>query len=333
MLEGIYEASQETEVPLLIAGDLSDLQKDRQRLSALSQGGPVRANKALRLMAGPCFLMPVCLLQHRAVKVEKGEIPLVGSYSEIYREGPSHGGQIRWYAHRGHNAEEWYQILEASKTKGVSEQDAVKTYGHLFEVGEPRTPEFIDGTLDRCLCDKATAFTRQDRISISRQIIDLVLYIHLKHSLHRHLCPQHVRMNLTENDPWVKLTDVVWDRDLDLNFKKFESEKERSFNNPPLPSDAFDDYQLTHEIYALTRLIVFVMSGSESLGETAAEWRFLELMGTCPYWMMRFKTVEELKRVFEIVMAVTDRETTVATLPVKEMAEESRLNRGIRKSV
>lgn len=55
MLEGIYEASQETEVPLLIAGDLSDLQKDRQRLSALSQGGPVRANKALRLMAGPCF--------------------------------------------------------------------------------------------------------------------------------------------------------------------------------------------------------------------------------------------------------------------------------------
>ena len=333
MLEGIYEASRETEVPLLVVGDLRDLQLDRPRLSALSKGFPVRSNKALRLMAGPCFLMPVCLFQHRAVKVEKGEIPWVGCYSEIYREGPSHGGQIRWYAHRGHNTEEWQQILEASKNKGVSDQDAVKTYGQLFDVGEPRDPEFIDGALDWCLRDKPTAVTRQDRVSISRQIIDFVTYIHSLHSLHRHLCPQHVRMSLMENSPRVKLTHVAWDRDLDLNLKKFESEKERSFNDPALPSDAFDDYRLTHEIYALTRLIVFVMNGPESLGETTAEWRFFELMGTSPDLTMRFKTVEELKRVFEIIVAVTDKETTVAALPVKEMAEENRLNKGIRKSV
>lgn len=321
MLEGIYEASQETEIPLLVAGDLSDLQKDRPRLSALSQGFPVRLNKVLRLMAGPCFLMPVCFLQRSAVKGEKGEIPWVGCYSEIYREGPSHGGQIRWYAHRGHNAEEWRQILEASKTKGVSEQDAVKTYGQLFAVGKSRDPEFIDGTLDRNLRDKPTTVTLQDRVGISRQIIDLVAYIHSQHSLHRHLCPQHVRMSLTGNSPRVKLTHEAWDRDLDLNFKKFELEKERSFNDPALPSDAFDDYQLTHEIYALTRLIVFVMSGSEFLDKTAAEWRFFELVGTSPDLTVRFKSVEELKRVFEIIVAVTNRETTVAALPVEKTAK------------
>ena len=49
-------------------------------------------------------------------------------------------------------------------------------------------------------------------------------------------------MSLTGNSPRVKLTHEAWDRDLDLNFKKFELEKERSFNDPALPSDAFDDY-------------------------------------------------------------------------------------------
>lgn len=84
---------------------------------------------------------------------------------------------------------------------------------------------------------------------------------------------------------------------------------------------ALDDYQLTHEIYALMRLIVFVMSGSEFLDKAAAEWRFFELEGTSPDLTLRFKTVEELKRVFEIIVAVTNRETTVAALPVEKTAK------------
>lgn len=106
----------------------------------------------------------------------------------------------------------------------------------------------------RCLYEEPSVFMVQNRINIARQVIDLVTYIHSRQSLYRHLCPQYVRLSLTENDFWIKLTHVAWDQDLDI--KKVESEKERKSSDSALPSAAFDAYQLEHEIYALTRPVL-----------------------------------------------------------------------------
>lgn len=76
-----------------------------------------------------------------------------------------------------------------------------------------------------------------------------------------------------------------------------DTEIKGSFNDPALKIEGFKNYDLLHEIYALTLLCVYVCTGKTNFA-TVKENNLIEFMkkGTNPDRTKRFQSLEEMKK-------------------------------------
>ena len=79
-----------------------------------------------------------------------------------------------------------------------------------------------------------------------------------------------------------------------------QTEVKGCFNDPSLQIEGFNNYSLVHEIYALTRLLYFVMTGKTNLNNVKNNMLkcFLE-KGTSAIKSNRFQSLEELSKSFK----------------------------------
>ncbi|HJA90122.1 MAG TPA: protein kinase family protein, partial [Candidatus Jeotgalibaca merdavium] len=74
------------------------------------------------------------------------------------------------------------------------------------------------------------------------------------------------------------------------------------FNDPSLIVDGFHTYDMVHETYALTRIVIFVMTGKTNLNNIDDEdIKSLIQKGLCPEKEERFQSVEELTHFFNSI--------------------------------
>lgn len=121
--------------------------------------------------------------------------------------------------------------------------------------------EHMDYTLDKFLKlnnDKISSGTRK---SLILQLLKACKYLHEKGYLHRDLSPSNVLIKAYDDVLVIKISDFGLAKNPNNELTTVNTEFKGYFNDPNLKLEGFNNYDMPHEIYALTMLIYFITTG------------------------------------------------------------------------
>lgn len=160
--------------------------------------------------------------------------------------------------------------------------------------------EYMDTTLYTYIEKNNSILDIPARKSIGLQILKAFSYIHSKSLLHRDISPNNVLIKKYDDVVVIKVSDFGLVRIPNSDLTSLQTEVKGCFNDPSLQIEGFNNYSLVHEIYALTRLLYFVMTGKTNLNNVKNNMLkcFLE-KGTSAIKSNRFQSLEELSKSFK----------------------------------
>ena len=122
-------------------------------------------------------------------------------------------------------------------------------------------------------------------------------YIHSKNFLHRDISPNNVLVKLYDDVNVIKISDFGLVKIQDSTLTSLNTELKGCFNDPGLLTYGFSNYSMEHETYALTRLIIFVLTGKINLTNIGNELlaSFVK-KGLSPDLNKRFHSVDEMEK-------------------------------------
>lgn len=155
--------------------------------------------------------------------------------------------------------------------------------------------EFMDTTLHDYMQKNNGSITLAERQSLAFQVIRAFKYIHSKKLLHRDISPNNVLLKLYDDVIVVKISDFGLVRIPESVLTTVHTEFKGSFNDPSLRTKGFDTYDITHETYALTMLMLYIMTGSTKADKIKnTKLRIFVNKGLNPDKTKRFQNVHEL---------------------------------------
>lgn len=162
--------------------------------------------------------------------------------------------------------------------------------------------EYMDATLDEYIEKNNTKLNVSRRIGIVRQILRAFKYIHSKKSLHRDISPKNILIKNYDDVTVVKVADFGLIKKPDSQLTDIWTEFKGYFNDLSLVVDGFHTYDIVHETYALTKIVIYVMTGKTNLNKIEDEdLNSLIKKGLCPQKEERFQSVEELTYFFNSI--------------------------------
>ena len=156
--------------------------------------------------------------------------------------------------------------------------------------------EFLDCTLHEYINKNNNTLTKTKRKSIVAQILKAFEYIASKNILHRDISPKNVLIKKYEDTDVIKISDFGLVKIPDSDLTSVNTELKGYFNDPDLRLSGFGNYTITHETYALTRLIFFVMTGktnTENISDPNLK-KFIS-KGLNPNHSLRYKSIKEIE--------------------------------------
>lgn len=183
---------------------------------------------------------------------------------------------------------------EYEQMKKLSSPYVVEVYNYN-SIKHEYVMEFIDCTLNKYISTNNADLTKEKRKSIVRQILRAFKYIHAKNMLHRDISPNNILIKKYENIEVVKISDFGLVKIPDSSLTKFSSEMKGCFNDPNLELDGFENYNMGHETYALTRIVYFVMTGKTNMSSIKEpNLKQFVATGLTPDKSKRFKNTDEI---------------------------------------
>ena len=125
--------------------------------------------------------------------------------------------------------------------------------------------EFVDETLYDYIIRNNSKLSVEKRKNIAYQIFKAFSYIHSNELLHRDISLTNVLIKHYDNSDIIKISDFGLVKEKDSNLTTTESDIKGSLNDSNLSVIGFKNYSMEYETYALTRLILFVMTGKTNL--------------------------------------------------------------------
>lgn len=159
--------------------------------------------------------------------------------------------------------------------------------------------EFMDFTLYDYIKKYNNQIEVRTRKSIVNQILRAFDYIHSKNYLHRDITPKNVLLKKYDDVLVVKISDFGLVKIPESQLTSYCTEMKGYCNDPNLNFDGFSNYDITHEIYALTYLIFFICTGKDSITRYTGKLKDFVLLGMNPDKNLRPKNITELKNLFE----------------------------------
>ncbi|MGN0682630.1 MAG: protein kinase [Oscillospiraceae bacterium] len=159
--------------------------------------------------------------------------------------------------------------------------------------------EYADETLYKFITHHSD-LELSKRKSISYQIFKGLSYVHSKGYLHRDLSLTNILLvHYDDGNCIVKLSDFGLVKEPDSTLTSLDSEIKGSLNDSNLRVVGFSNFSIVYETYALTRVILFVMTGLQNIERIRDEKikRFV-LKGLAPDTRNRYQSVDELKAAF-----------------------------------
>ena len=110
-------------------------------------------------------------------------------------------------------------------------------------------------------------------------------------------------MKLYDEEIVVKISDFGLVKIPDSMLTSLDTDFKGVFNDPALRGIGFSNYNKSHEIYALSKIIYFVITGKVKI-DHSLNIKILDFYnkGTHIDPEMRYKTVEELSEAFDIII-------------------------------
>lgn len=141
------------------------------------------------------------------------------------------------------------------------------------------------------------------KTDIVLQMIEGLKYIWSKGYLHRDLSIVNIYIKKYDDCIVLKFADFGLVKDPQNNLTSSGSLMKGHFNDPALQREGFKNYKQIHEIYALTRMIYFVLSGDTEIDNIQPIWREFVVKGLDPDKNKRYQNLSEVEQTFEQVMA------------------------------
>lgn len=156
--------------------------------------------------------------------------------------------------------------------------------------------EYMDIDLHNYIQKNNSTITDAHRVNISRQILKGMEYIHSKKLFHRDISPKNILLKIYDDVVVVKVSDFGWVKDPENEMTNLDTAIKGYFNDHTnLARVGFNNYDMEHETFALTKLIVFVLTGKTNFSKIKNEKikEFLD-KGTSPKIDERFKSIYEI---------------------------------------
>lgn len=188
--------------------------------------------------------------------------------------------------------------LEFEEMKKLSSPYVVEVY-RFDETKREYIMEFVDETLLDYINANNTKLSKEERKNIIMQILRAFDYLHSRGILHRDISLTNVLIKKYEGLNVIKISDFGLVKIVDSTITSTQTELKGSLNDPELEIYGFNNYNITHETYALTRLIFFVMSGRKNLAKFDSEKQELFVKkGISRKLDDRYQSIDELRKAY-----------------------------------
>jgi serine/threonine-protein kinase len=166
------------------------------------------------------------------------------------------------------------------------------------------TMEHMDESIYDFIQKQNSNLSLPSRKMIISQICRGLSYIHSKELLHRDISPTNVFVKHYDDIDVVKIGDFGLVKIPNSNLTSIQSELKGSLNDPDLIHVGFSNYEMCHEMYALTRLCYYILTGRTNINKQkdGAIKRFWE-KGTNLDRTKRFRSTDDL---LSAVRAITE---------------------------
>lgn len=160
--------------------------------------------------------------------------------------------------------------------------------------------EYMDCTLQDYINKNNTKLDIKHRKALGFQILKAFSYIHSKKLLHRDISPNNILLKLYDDVIVVKVSDFGLVKIPNSELTSTQTELKGCFNDPNLQLVGFNNYNIRHETYALTRLLYFVMTGKINIPkENKTNLSQFVLKGINPDETKRYQDLAELSEAFK----------------------------------
>lgn len=135
------------------------------------------------------------------------------------------------------------------------------------EVNNEYIMEYLDMTLEQYIQANNTKLSLKSRKRICFQILSAFNYIHSKGLLHRDISPKNILIKQHDGLIVAKVSDFGLVKVQDSLLTTVNTEFKGYFNDPQLKLEGFSNYSMVHEIYALTYLMYYVLTGRTNISD------------------------------------------------------------------
>lgn len=183
---------------------------------------------------------------------------------------------------------------EFEEMKALHSPYIVEVYSYNEEKHE-YTMELMDLSLEKHISMNNQSMTLQERKNIIMQLLRAFGYLHSKGIYHRDISPKNVLLKQYDDTLVVKLADFGLVKIVESDLTSENTEFKGSLNDPALKTEGFANYGFLHEVYAMTLLFAYVMTGKSNWAkiDNPAIKAFMN-KGTNPDKTKRFQTLDEL---------------------------------------
>lgn len=189
--------------------------------------------------------------------------------------------------------------IEFEEMKKINSPYVIEVYSY-DEDDNSYIMEYADITVDKFISKKNNQITLSTRLNLINQIFKAFNYLTTRGILHRDISINNVLLKFYDDIIVVKISDFGLVKLQNSNLTSKNTDFKGSFNDPQLLVDGFSNYSIKHEIYALTRLIYFVLTGKTNM-ENIKNKKLEEFIhrGVNPQQSLRYSSINEMKQNFD----------------------------------
>lgn len=218
---------------------------------------------------------PIFILENTISKIKSDKVLKLhpigkGSYADVYKfkdEDYEEYFTLKRLSEKADDKDFERLKREYETMKNLNFPFAAKVYRMNYETKE-YTMEYLDDILYNYIQKKNVSLNINLRYYIIGQILRGFEYLDSKKILHRDISPNNILLKFYEdNTIVVKISDFGLVKLEDSTLTNPNSEFRGSLNDPKLKAIGFNKYDLTHEMYALTRLMACVLTGKSAFAK------------------------------------------------------------------
>ncbi|CAM4219650.1 protein kinase family protein [Paenibacillus alkaliterrae] len=190
-----------------------------------------------------------------------------GSYAQVFKYKDPHYN--RWFALKRAKADLTTKELQRFKneyeiTRKLNSPYVIEAYNYNDEKNEYTLEYANGGTLADYIRANNTKLDMQDRLKLIGQLFNAFIYIHEKEILHRDISYHNILIQHYD-EPWtvLKISDFGLVKIPESSLTSIDSSVKGSLNDPDLTKVGFANYEVRHEIYALTQVVNFILCGKK----------------------------------------------------------------------